>query len=136
MNSSITTLLYRSFDDVLSLEERTTLNNALISTAELSEEHRQVVNLRTVLHELSAQSFSERFIGELLVRLSDNIIGKQEYWKSLLWAFRRVVVIGTLLLVLLSTYNLYVTQSISFDALFHFTYWETADITQIDTFQR
>ncbi|MCK9407561.1 MAG: hypothetical protein WCX28_11485 [Bacteriovoracaceae bacterium] len=136
MNTSITTLLYRSFDAALSLEEQSLLNKALISTAELSEEHRQIEKLRTVLQELSVQSFSERFIEELLYRISKNIISKQEYWESLLWAFRRVVVIGSLLLVILSTYNLHVTQSISLDALFHFSFWETADITQIDTFQR
>ncbi|MFA6540461.1 MAG: hypothetical protein WCT99_02575 [Bacteroidota bacterium] len=136
MNTSITTLLYRSFDAALSLEEQSSLNKALVSTAELSEEHRQIRKLRTMLQELSAQTFSEHFIVELLQCLSENIIGKQEYWKSLQWAFRRVVVIGTLLMVLLSTYNVYVTQSISFDALFHFSFWETTDITQIDTFQR
>lgn len=134
MNNSITKLIYRSFDAVLSLNEQSLLTTALASSTELAQERQQIEKLRITLQQLSQQSFSPQFVKKVLNTLSGTIDRQREYWQSTLWAFRRVALMGAISMVALSILNLYLEQNLSLHALLRASYWKTADVTQIDTF--
>ncbi len=118
MDEEILTLLYRSFDDTLTPNERERLEAAMAVSAELRAERERIVAMRATVSRSGGQFkpfFSARVMQRLGLETAHNG-ALESFFASLLFVFRRVALVGTIVAALMLAYNLHVGGSLSFSA--------------------
>lgn len=114
MNDQLHTLLIRSFDASLDEKERVQLQQALVEP-EIRHERDRIVVLRTKIKETAASTFGPFFVQRVLQRL---VSVHEEFRRWLLWGYRRVALIGAVIVLLLASYNMSRRDSVSLAAAF------------------
>lgn len=114
MNDQLHTLLIRSFDASLDEKERIQLQQALVEP-EIRHERDRIVVLRTKIKETAASAFGPFFVQRVLQRV---VSAHEEFRRWLLWGYRRVALIGAVIVLLLASYNMSKRDSISLAAAF------------------
>ena len=114
MNDKLHTLLIRSFDASLDEKEQVQLQQALVEP-EISHERDRIVLLRTKIKETAASAFGPFFVQRVLQRL---VSAHEEFRRWLLWGYRRVALIGAVIVLLLASYNMSKHDSVSLAAAF------------------
>jgi len=114
MNEQLHNVFVRSFDAVLTEDERVQLVRAL-SEAENRVEYDRLVAMRTMLRGAAVSAFKPFFIERLLQRI---LSFQEEFRRWLLWDFRRIALVGIMSACLLVCYNVSSHGSISLAAAF------------------
>ena len=108
MEERMRELLYRSLDGELSPGEREDLDAALAGSAELRREQEELVAMRGLVKRSAAQSFgpffAERVVNTIRSEREEEASGAR-FFDSLLYAFRRVALVGAAIAVFLLIYN-------------------------------
>lgn len=114
------TLLWRSFDSPLTVEEQRQLQEELEHSEEFRALHHEATMLRKALQETGPDSFAEGFADRVMQRLRDES-KKQTGWESfsitLPQSFRRVAFAGVAALFLLVVYNIAEGNSLAVERL-------------------
>jgi hypothetical protein len=121
MNKKILKLLYRSFDSQLTRQEQQQLDEALANSRTLREEKERIISLRDDISSLTAGSFkpffAERVI-ERINRLDNTEQNLYPFFESLWYLFRRVVIAGAVVAIILVSHNLWVSRDITLASAF------------------
>ncbi len=121
MNDKILELLYRSFDDELSPEERKQLDEALQHSPELRAEQANISKMRSTINSSAEKSFGLNFADKVMSsihaqkQLQTYII--DDYLDSLLWSFKRIALVASFALLLLLANNIFRGGDISIDSI-------------------
>lgn len=126
MNKKILKLLYRSFDDKLGKKEQERLANALEKSQDLSSEKKQIEAQRRAIAESADLSFKPFFAERVINRIGSlkQKNGLETFYEQLKAVFRRIILAGAIVLIVLLTYNLGKGDSLSLDEVFY-----TSDLT-------
>jgi hypothetical protein len=109
-NKKILKLLYRSFDDRLKEKEQKKLEQALEHSPGLQQEKKQIEVQRMILANTAIQSFKPFFVERMMAQVNalggkTNGLDLQMFYESLVSVFRRFVVAGAVISVLLFIYS-------------------------------
>ncbi len=128
MKRSDLDLLYRSLDTTLTAEERSRLDAALRQDPALREERERLVRLRSQMESQEPLSFKPGFTSRVMDRLDRESASEAapvsaddatpDFENALSIMFRRMAVAASIAAVLLLTYNLTTTGSVSLTASF------------------
>jgi len=120
MNTQQRDLLYRSFDDTLSEEERHRLDEALASSPELRDEYERLVQMRQMVSDGAEGSFQPWFAQRVMRRIASEggVRESDLFFEELFSMFRRVAIAAATAAVITISYNLYQSDSISIAATF------------------
>ena len=120
MNIQQRDLLYRSFDDTLSDEERHRLDEALASSSELHDEYERLAQMRQMVSDGAVGSFQPWFAQRVMRRIaSEGSVRESDlFFAELFSMFRRVAIAATFAAVITISYNLYQSDSFSIAATF------------------
>ncbi len=121
MNEKDLELLYRSFDDRLTREEREPLDRALASSEELRAEKERITAVRNSIASSSAASFEPFFAERVMKRIrclgrTDN--GADLFFASLYRMFRPLALAAAVAVIILISLNLRKSGDFSFSAVF------------------
>ena len=111
MNKKILKLLYRSFDDDLSLEDHHRLDDALAKSAELRAEKERLLAMRAMVSDSGANSFQPFFAEKVMRRIRNAESAQESFLDSLIAVFRPVAIAAFIILVMLISYNLKKTEN-------------------------
>lgn len=117
MNGRLLELLYRSFDDTLSDDEREELSQALAASADLRNEQMRIKAMRKVVGQQAAASFKPFFSSRVMRRIKTQKTQFEEFVSSLMWSFRLIGLVGGLAVVLLIAHNSFQGKSLTLDAI-------------------
>jgi hypothetical protein len=121
MNKKILDLLYRSFDKELSSAERKHLNEMLQKSKKLRSEQQNIKLMRDSITSSAEQSFSPTFSDQVMARLrmkkQKQTNGVEDFLDSLLWAFKRIALVGSLVTLLLIGFSTIQKGKLSLDSL-------------------
>lgn len=101
MNDRILDLLYRALDGELTDEEQQQLTSALESSAELSAERDQLMQMRGMVQANAVRSFRPFFSTRVMRRLQPSQRHADGFWSALTRSFRLVAATGVAVVVLL-----------------------------------
>ncbi|MCJ7509069.1 MAG: hypothetical protein MUO85_10155 [candidate division Zixibacteria bacterium] len=121
MNKKILKLLYRSFDSQLTKQEQRQLDEALANSQTLREERERILSLRNDISSLAAGSFKPFFAERVMRRINrlDNMEQNlYPFFESLWYLFRRVVIAGAAVAIILVSHNLWVSHDITLASAF------------------
>lgn len=131
MKRSDLDLLYRSLDTTLTAEERSRLDAVLRHDPGLREERERLVRLRSQMERQETPSFRPGFTGRVMERLAAESASEAapvsaddatpDFENTLSLMFRRMAVAASIAAIMLLTYNLATTGSVSFTASFGLT---------------
>ena len=131
MKRSDLDLLYRSLDSSLTPGEQSRLDAALRSDQDLRDEYERLIRLRGLLEGKETPSFRAGFSSRVMDRLSSEFAAEAEsksaagttsdFQDALPMMFRRMAVAASIAAILLLTYNLTTSGSISLTASFGLT---------------
>ncbi len=131
MKRSELDLLYRSLDASLAPGEQSRLDAALQRDQELRDEYERLIRLRGFVEGQESPTFQAGFTRRVMERLAtessagpaSNRAGEatQDFENALSLMFRRVAVAASIAAMLLLTYNLATTGSVSLTASFGLT---------------
>ena len=128
MKRSDLDLLYRSLDTTLTAEEQNRLDAALQRDQGLRDEFERLIRLRGMVEEQESPSFQPGFTRRVMERLAAESApgaasvsaddAAPDFQDALPMMFRRVAVAASIAAVLLLTYNLTTSGSVSLTASF------------------
>ena len=108
MNRRWLRLLYKSFDLPLTEKEQVALDDALSHSLELQQERVRIQNMRGAISHAGEHKFRPFFAERVISNLSLKGLRTEqsEFFLSLVYAFRRVALLGTVAMLLLLSFNL------------------------------
>lgn len=121
MNKKALELLYRSLDGKLSGEEQRQLEEALADSPELRKEKERIMAIRSAISASAARSFRPFFAERVMRRITsagEKRRSAEVFFESLQYAFRRVAVVGAMVIVILAAYNFLKTGDVSVAGVF------------------
>lgn len=131
MKRSELDLLYRSLDASLTPEEQSRLDTALRRDPGLRDEYERLVRMRNMVENQESPSFRADFSQRVMDRLAAESavrpasipegVAKPDFEDALPLMFRKVAVAASVAAVLLLTYNLATSESVSITTSFGLT---------------
>lgn len=114
-------LLYRSFDTDLSEREQQRLDEALEQSKDLREERELILSRRQVVADSAVKSFRPYFADRVMSQIAaigDKKDTQESFYDALLFVFRRLAVVGTLVMIGLIFFNVIKGHVIPVDEIF------------------
>ena len=120
-NKKILELLYRSFDRTLSEKQQKRLDEALKNSEELRREKNRAIKLRKSASDIAKLSFNPFFAERVLSRIEtvQSKNGLEAFYQSLKVVFRRVAVVGAVVMLVLLLYNFQIGDSLNSDEILY-----------------
>ncbi|MDZ7335704.1 MAG: hypothetical protein ONB33_12265 [candidate division KSB1 bacterium] len=118
MNQKLLSLLYRSFDGQLSPAEQKQLDQALSDSAALRAEKNRIEQLRSMISHSGHRTFRPFFAEKVIQKIRDYRRPAESFVDSLITVFRPVAIAVTILLVVLLSYNLFMSEDKSLSSAF------------------
>lgn len=120
MKQKIRKLLYRSFEEPLSIEDEKRLNDALSASDALRLEKESLTRLRKSVAAGKTQHFkpffAEKVMHQIKSREQESV--QERFFESLLRAFKPAIVVATVLVIMLLSYNLIKSDRVSIASAF------------------
>ena len=132
MNEEMLNLLIRSFDENLSEVERTRLDKALAGSPELREEKKQLSEMRQMIGETAERKFKPFFAARLMRRIEESQTEQEDFFGSLVWAFRVFAMVGTAAIVLFFALNSKLANDLSIDSILGLPQLSIEDTWQLE----
>ncbi|MCZ6818093.1 MAG: hypothetical protein O7G31_01195 [Calditrichaeota bacterium] len=117
MNHRLLELLYRSFDEDFSDAEHEELSRALAASADLRTEKVRITTMRQLVKEDGAGSFRPFFSARVMHRIKTQKTQVEDFFSSLVWSFRLIVLVGAVAVVLLVAHNSLQSKSLTLDSI-------------------
>lgn len=133
MNERLLDLLYRSFDDDLTKEEQMELSKALSLSPQLREEKKRITEIRQMIQHEAVRSFKPFFSVRVMLRLRKKTLGQEDFFRALVWAFRRVALAGVVAILLLIANSIWVEKSRSLDTVLGLPQLSLEDVTELES---
>ncbi len=139
MNEEMLNLLIRSFDENLSEVERTSLDKALAGSPELREEKKQLSEMRQMIGETAERKFKPFFSARVMWHIEESQSEQEDFFGSLVWAFRVFAMVGTAAIVLFFALNSKLANDLSIDSILGLPQlsiedtWQLGNLTEEDT---
>ena len=117
-------LLYRSFDTDLSKKKNLRLEKALHESKALRDEKGLILSRRKAFTENSERAFSPYFADRVMSQISaigDKKNTQESFYDALVFVFRRLAVVGTLVMIGLIFFNIIQGHVIPADEVFFAT---------------
>lgn len=113
-------LLYRSLDRKLSSKDLSRLGKGLEESSDLRKERDQLLKLRQSVSEGGRSNFRPYFAERVMTRIESlpKMNGLESFYYSLRLAFKRMVLVGAVILLALLLYNFRMGDSLSSDEVF------------------
>lgn len=118
MNQKLLSLLYRSFDEPLSPAEQKQLDQALSESTALRAEKKRIEQLRSIIAQSGQRTFRPFFAEKVIQKIRDYRRPAESFVDSLIAVFRPVAIAVTILLVVLLSYNLFMSEDKSLSSAF------------------
>lgn len=117
MDEKIKELLYRSFDETLKPEDSKVLEYALANSDDLLKEKEEIAALRNQLYESTSKQFKPFFAERVLKQIQTYPLDQNEnaLFDSLMVLFKPVAIAATVLIILVSGYNIADSGNISLE---------------------
>lgn len=137
IDKKILDLLYRSFDDDLEEKEQNQLAEALKDSEDLRKEKERIEAQRRAVSDSAAQSFKPFFAERVMSRI--HALGEKEdtleaFYESLKAVFRRLAIVGAVVMIALISYNLIIGEGLSPDEAFYVSELTFEEILQLPLF--
>ena len=132
MNEEMLNLLIRSFDENLSEVERTSLDKALAGSPELREEKKQLSEMRQMIGETAERKFKPFFSARVMRHIEDSQSEQEDFFGSLVWAFRVFAMVGTAAIVLFFALNSKLANDLSIDSILGLPQLSIEDTWQLE----
>ena len=132
MNEEMQNLLIRSFDENLSEVERTSLDKALAGSPELREEKKQFSEMRQMIGETAERKFKPFFSARVMRRIEESQAEQEDFFGSLVWAFRVFAMVGTAAIVLFFALNSNLANDLSIDSILGLPQLSIEDTWQLE----
>jgi hypothetical protein len=120
MNKKIKQLLYRSFDQELTPEERSMLNKTLSNSEALRIEKNKIENMRAQIANISDFHFQPSFVDKVMNRVREEKVnttnGIEDFFESFLWSFKRYAIGSILIVCLLFLINVLNAGSVTLES--------------------
>ena len=113
MKKKILELLYRSFENSLSSEEKKILQDELEGSEELQTEKRQITAMRATISAGAQKSFKPFFPQRIIQRIREQERNRETFVESLFYIFKPVAIAATILFFALISYNLITSDHVS-----------------------
>ena len=117
MSEEMVNLLIRSFDENLSEGERAKLNQALTESAKLRDEKKRLSEMRLLVSETAERKFKPFFSTRVLRRINESQTEQEDFFGSLVWAFRVFAMVGATAIVLFFALNSKLATDLSIDSI-------------------
>jgi hypothetical protein len=119
MDEKNKSLLYRSFEQELSPEEKENLEQALSRTEELRREKETIIQLRRTIREGKVDSFRPFFADRVLNRIQAYSKGRNDesFFDSLFMIFRPVAIAAVILIIMVTVYNITTSGQLSLESV-------------------
>ena len=127
MNNDERDLLLKSFDALLSDDEKKRLQTALDNSAELRREKEYIIQMRDELKSAAASSFAPGFDDQVMWKINEET--ETEFASNLFHIFRPVAVAVMLLIIITAAFNMWNSDQISLEGIMALT-----DISPTDAF--
>lgn len=124
MSKKIKRWLYRSLDGSLRPRAKKRLDAALARSPELRTERQRILSQRRDISGMAASSFEPLFAERVMSRIRTMNQNTDPFYEALRSVFRKFAVAGTILVILLLSYNLVKDNSFNSEEIFF-----TADTT-------
>lgn len=125
-------LLYLSFDRQLTSNEQKILEEALAESEELQKEKQLIASLQNTIAKTAVKSFepwfAERVINKIAA-LREKDSREEIFWRSLLFRFRRVALISSIIVISLLFYNAIISDYLSLSKVLGIPEVTIAEIT-------
>ncbi len=132
MNEEMLNLLIRSFDENLSEVERTSLDKALAGSPELREEKKQLSDMRQMIGETAERKFKPFFSARVMRRIEESQSGQEDFFGSLVWAFRVFAMVGAAAILLFFALNSKLANDLSIDSILGLPQLSIEDTWQLE----
>ncbi len=118
MKDKLQEILYRSFDEKLSLEEELQLNAALMRSEELREEKNNILKIRKKVSSNKHITFNEGFSDRVMDKIKTLKQGNsgEEFFNSLFLTFKKITLAAAVFLSVIISYNMIKNDEISLAA--------------------
>ncbi len=120
-HKKVLNLLYRSFDTDLGEREKQRLDEALEQSKNLREERELIVSRRQAVADSAAGTFRPYFADRVMSQIAaigDKKDTQDSFYDSLMFVFRRLAVVGSLVMIGLIFFNLIKGHVIPVDEIF------------------
>ena len=121
MNEKILELLYRSFDDRLTEEERERLDEAIDASGELRAEKERLAAVREAISSTTVSSFGPFFAERVMNRIRDASepdVTMEPFFESLYRFFKPLTAVAAAAVITIMTLNLRESGDLSLSAAF------------------
>ena len=118
MNKKILELLYCSFDDELTQNEKELLEKALSKSEKLRQEKNNIAAMRATISKGTSQSFHPFFTEKVMRRIHEEEKVQDTFFESLVYMFRPVAIAAAILIAALISYNLIRSDQLSVASAF------------------
>jgi hypothetical protein len=117
MDKKIQSLLYRSFDEDLSAENKELLRQALLQSEAFRDEKEKIANLRQTIKKGNMSSFKPFFAERVLNRIHELTEKKNEasFFNDLLLIFRPLAIAAIILIIIIGSYNIRSSGEVSLE---------------------
>jgi hypothetical protein len=120
-NKRVIKLLYRSLDTELSQRKKQKLEKELEKSEDLRREKELILERHKALSESAASSFRPQFANRVMIKIAaigDSRETQESFYDALLYGFKRLAVVGALVLIGLILFNIIEGQVIPIDEAF------------------
>lgn len=120
MDKKIVTLLYRSFDTKLGVEDDRKLSEALSQSEALRIEKERIFSLREKIAHGKQGTFKPFFADRVLEKIhtAEQVPEDELFFNSLYQLFRPIAIAATVLIIIVAGYNISTTGIISLESVF------------------
>ncbi len=118
MNNQILALLYRSFDEPLHPAEQQQLDQALAESASLRAEKERIAQMRALISDAVPRAFQPFFAEKVIRKIRERRRMTESFVDSLVAVFRPVAIAVTIFLIVLLSYNLFISEHKSLSSAF------------------
>jgi len=110
VNNKILELLYRSFDEPLHPAEQQQLDRALTESASLRAEKERIAQMRALISDSVPRAFQPFFAEKVIRKIREHRQMTESFVESLIAVFRPVAIAVTIFLIVLLSYNLFISE--------------------------
>ena len=118
MNKKMRILLYRSFDESLTPEERKRLDEALEKSQALREEKQHIESMRMAAASGGKRAFQPQFAQRVMRRIRQAEVTEIPFFEALIAEFRPLAIGAAVLVIALLSYNIIRSDRFSLAAAF------------------
>ena len=114
------------------IEEQAELDKALAASPELQEEKKRLSEMRQMISESAERKFKPFFSARVMRRIEASQRQQEDFFGSLVWAFRFFAMVGAVAIVLFFALNSKLAEELSIDSILGLPQLSIEDTWQLE----